>query len=62
MKKQLKDPHKEIDSVTMERENYDSFQSKSIGILISSCTTTNISLPKEVSCLCQLKTDSESTF
>ena len=54
MKKQLKDPNKEIDSVTIEWENFDS----SLGILISSCTTTNISLPKEVSCLCQLKIDS----
>ena len=38
MKKQLKDLQKEIDTVTMEKKNFDSFQSKSISAFSSAIT------------------------
>ena len=38
MKKQLKEVQKEIDTVTMEKKNFDSFQSKSISAFSSAVT------------------------
>ena len=38
MTKQLKDPQKEIDTVTMEKKNFDSLQSKSISAFSSAVT------------------------